>query len=604
MTNRNSTRETGRCNSEYQQCGSTIKEIKNRKSFGRRAGNVIQGIGSEDRTDFYSATSRSVSLNMAFSLILMFFFYAGHSQTGLELRTDGLVLPHVNSDSIINSVKGQVVFDTLIDALKYHDGAAWKQIGNQDEEEAVGMLLPQFTDADRDTISNPQLGLMIFNTDSDCAEVYRSSGWYNLCDGGSYIPSPFELLIGGSLTETFSDMKETSDGGYIIAGFSRSSQSGDVSAINKGDSDYWIVKISAAGQILWEKSFGGNLDDEAQSVVETSDGGFAIIGESYTSQNGDVTGTNNGDRDLWLIKLDANGNLLWESLLGGTQDDFAKSISATCDGGVVVVGNVPNSDGDISGSYKGGLTDTWLIKFDPAGGVEWQKLIGGDAADYGISIKSTADCGYIMGGYTSTSANGDVTGVNQGGVGDYWLVRMNSSGNIIWDSLYGGIGNDYITDLQITDDGGYIAVGITNNASGDVTGPYNGGTADSWVIKVDAFGTLIWETILGGGNVDEGHSVVQASDGGYTIAGHSGSAGNGFTDYWIYKLGVNGGFVWEKYIGGNEQDEADTILKFGSSGYIVGGFSRNSEDGDVTQVNNGQADHWIITIDAVGNLTN
>jgi len=341
----------------------------------------------------------------------------------------------------------------------------------------------------------------------------------------------WEKSLGGSSSENASSIQQTTDGGYIVAGSSNSND-GDVSG-NNGQSDYWIVKLDASGNITWEKSLGGSNSDGAKSIQQTTDGGYIVAGISL-SNDGDVSG-NHGSYDYWIVKLDASGNITWEKSLGGSSADEASSIKQTSDGGYIVAGRSYSNDGDVSGNHGSG--DNWIVKLDASGNITWEKSLGGSNDDWAFSIQQTSDGGYIVAGY-SDSNDGDVSSTN--GSSDYWIVKLDASGNITWEKSLGGSSGDQARSIQQTSDGGYIVAGYSPSNDGDVSS--NNGLSDYWIVKLDASGNITWEKSLGGSSADHANSIQQTSDGGYIVAGRSTSndgdvTGNhGGQDIWVVKL--------------------------------------------------------------------
>ncbi len=185
----------------------------------------------------------------------------------------------------------------------------------------------------------------------------------------------WEKALGGTGYDYATSIVQTSDGGYIVAGYSYSND-GDVTG-NHGSADYWVVKLDNTGSISWQKSLGGSGDDEAASIVQTSDGGYIMAGSS-NSNDGDVTG-NHGSYDCWVVKLDNTGSVSWQKSLGGTGGDLASSVEQTSDGGYIVAGQSYSTDGDVTGNH--GVADCWVVKLDDTGSISWQKSLGGSNAD-------------------------------------------------------------------------------------------------------------------------------------------------------------------------------------------------------------------------------
>jgi hypothetical protein len=384
--------------------------------------------------------------------------------------------------------------------------------------------------------------------------------------GSSY--SGFGIII-------ISSVQQTNDGGYILAGNSYSNGE-DVSGHHGSDGsrDYWIVKLYSTGVIEWQKSLGGTGMDTAWSIKQTSDSGYIVAGAS-TSNDGDVTG-NHGDSDFWIVKLDSIGNQQWQKSLGGTDTDSALSIQQTSDGGYIVAGSSGSNDDDVSGNHGG--SDFWVVKLDSSGNQQWQKSLGGTGVESAWSIQQTRDSGYIVAG-ASTSNDGDVTGNH--GDSDFWVVKLDTGGNLQWQKSLGGLGEDDALSIQQTGDGGYIVAGGSRSNNDDASG--NHGDMDYWVVKLDTGGNLQWQESLGGTGVDVAYSIQQTGDGGYIVAGYSTSndgdvTGNhGGSDFWVVKLDSSGNQQWQKCLGGSSGDDACSIQQTSDGGYIVAGPSRSDK---------------------------
>ncbi|MBP6312233.1 MAG: T9SS type A sorting domain-containing protein [Flavobacteriales bacterium] len=401
----------------------------------------------------------------------------------------------------------------------------------------------------------------------------------------------WQKTFGGNTEERATSTQQTTDGGYIVAGYTTSND-GDVTG-NHGSSDFWVVKLDPLGNLIWQKTIGGSDRDEANSIQQTTDGGYVVAGRS-SSMDGDATG-NQGSYDYWVVKLDSLGNLVWEKTLGGSGIDEAYSIQQTTDGGYIVAGNSNSTDGDLTGNQ--GNFDYWVVKLDPLGNLVWQKTLGGSGNwDKATSIQQCTDGGYIVAGYT-TSMDGDVTG-NQGGI-DYWVVKLDPFGNLVWQKALGGSDSDIALSIQQCTDGGYIVAGYTASMDGDVTG--NQGAFDCWVAKLDPLGNLVWQKTLGESGADYGSSIQQTTDGGYIVAGMFSSDGDvsgmfpGDYDYWVIKLDPLGNLVWQKTVGGSGEEQGISIQQSTDGGYIVAGSTKYSYDGDVSG-NHGYWDIWVVKL--------
>ncbi|MBW6482295.1 MAG: T9SS type A sorting domain-containing protein [Vicingaceae bacterium] len=402
----------------------------------------------------------------------------------------------------------------------------------------------------------------------------------------------WQKSLGGSGDDFGHSIQQTIDGGYIVAGNSNSTD-GDATG-NHGGWDYWIVKLDNIGTIEWQQSLGGSGNDFGWSIQQTTDGGYIVAGSS-NSTDGDVTG-NNGGADYWVVKLSNLGAITWQKNIGGTGNDEAISIQQTTDGGYIVTGSSISTDGDVTGNNGG--QDYWVVKLDSTGTIIWQKSLGGSGSDVATSIQQTTDGGYIVVGF-SFSSDGDLT-VNYG-FRDYWVVKLDDTGSITWQKSLGGTLLDEAFSVQQTTDGGYVVAGRSRSTNGDVTG--NHGFYDYWVVKLSSSGAIIWEKSLGGTGWDHGFSIQQATDGGYVVAGYSNSTDGDVTgnhgisdDYWIVKLSNTGSIIWQKSLGGTGNDVGQSIQQTLDGGYIITGYS-NSTDGDVTG-NHGVYDYWVVKLSA------
>jgi hypothetical protein len=334
-------------------------------------------------------------------------------------------------------------------------------------------------------------------------------------------------VYGGSAQDIAYSIQQTTDEGYIVAGHS-ASNNGDVLE-PLGASDFWILKLTSAGDIEWQKSLGGSGGDEGKSIQQTSDGGYIIAGSNTSTSL---------FRYCWVVKLSSSGDTEWEKLYGGSGGDIAYSIIQTSDGGYIFAAETNSDDEDVSG-YHGG-TDCWIVKLNSAGDIEWQKSLGGSDWDEAYSIQQTTDGGYIFAG-ASSSDDGDVTGNH--GTRDCWIVKLTSTGEIDWQKSFGGVQRDEAYSIQQTSEGGYIFAGYSRSDDGDVTG--RDGEYDYWIVKLTSTGEIDWQKTLGGSADDVAYSIILTNDGNYIIGGMSMSddgdvSGNiGAADCWIIKISEN-----------------------------------------------------------------
>ena len=401
--------------------------------------------------------------------------------------------------------------------------------------------------------------------------------WQNSYGG----TSADHLNTGGRV---FNNLSLTNDGGYIFAGNSQSDD-GDVSNHHGTNSvpDFWVVKLDSTGTIEWEKSLGGTGDDDAEGVIQTSDGGYIVIGRN-SSNDGDVMNHYGGvdTSDAWIVKLDASGNIEWEKSFGGSDHDIGTQIMETSYG-YLFLGDTRSSDGDVSTNL--GAIDIWLVKIDTAGNVLWEKTYGGTGGERPSTVHMTTDGGYIVSGFT-TSSDGDVQS-NQfpGFLPIAWFLKVDSAGNIEWERTIGGSLFDTGSDAWQTSDGGYVLLSSSTSSDGDATCTH--GSGDIHVMKVDASGNMEWSQCYGGTGNDAARSIRQMPDLGYIISGATGSTDGdvssliGAVDCWLIKTDSIGNIEWEKTYGGSLQEDLTGVVTTPDGGYVIAGESL-SNDFDVS----------------------
>jgi hypothetical protein len=252
--------------------------------------------------------------------------------------------------------------------------------------------------------------------------------------------------------------------------------------------------------------------------------------------------------------LDAQPIVQWEKLYGGSGDDFIRHIHATPDGGCITAGTSTSTEGDVGVNF--GDSDAWIMKLDQNGLLEWKKVLGGDQYDTGQCIFNTSDGNYIFLGST-ISSNGGAIEIK--GEGDFWIVKLDLSGNILWQKTYGGSAFDLLRKGKPTSDGGFIVTGDSESNDGDVSGHH--GTVDFddvWVGKFDSLGQLEWQQSLGGMKDDYGYEISGTQDGGYVIAAYILSPDvpgfHGVSEGWVIKLNSDGEVEWQRTLGGSNDD--------------------------------------------------
>jgi hypothetical protein len=406
----------------------------------------------------------------------------------------------------------------------------------------------------------------------------------------------WQKTLGGTEADVALSIKQEIDTHFIIAGRVLSAN-GNVTG-NKGVTDFWIVKLNPSGNMIWQKALGGSNNDRCYSVDLTNDGGYILTG-STASNNGNVSG-NHGDLDCWVVKLDENANIQWQKCLGGTGWDEAWSIQQTTDGGYIVIGRTGSNNGDVTGLHSS--LDVWVVKLSSFGDVEWQKALGGSLLDIGYSIQQTQDGGYILVG-ESNSIDGDCSGLH--GSSDFWVVKLSSEGVLEWQKMLGSSSLDRPNSIINTNDGGYAVFGQISWNDGDVSEHFGG--FDFWIAKLDAFGEIQWEATYGGSSEEFGTSITQTEDNGFVLTGGTQSTdgqviGNdGGADLWIVKIDPLGNLIWQKTLGGTQDEMAHSVIQSIDGGLAIAGYAR-SNNGDVSG-NHGSTDFWVVKLAPVTSTT-
>ncbi|MFH1321231.1 MAG: T9SS type A sorting domain-containing protein [Bacteroidota bacterium] len=364
----------------------------------------------------------------------------------------------------------------------------------------------------------------------------------------------FQKTYGGELKDACASMQQTSDGGYIMAGGTES--------FGFAAEDVYLIKTDADGNTLWSKTYGGSSGDAAWSVQQTYDGGYIIAG---------VTESFYPNKDVYVIKTDSNGAKQWSKIYGGSGDDVGMSVQQTIDGGYVVAGTTL--------SFGAGGDDIYLIKTDAGGDTLWTKTYGGTTEDRGFSVQQTTDGGYIITGSTSSFGAGNR---------DFYLIKTDASGNVLWTKTYGGNEFGKCNTVKQTDDGGYILAGKTLSF-----GLWPGVAPDIYVVKTDTVGDTLWTKTYGiTASASEAYCIEQTADGGYIIA--AATLGLTGADGYLLKIDNNGNIQWTKIYGGTADDIFFSAKQITGGRYIVAGATAS--------FGGGGGDAYMIKTDANGNI--
>lgn len=366
--------------------------------------------------------------------------------------------------------------------------------------------------------------------------------------------------------------------------------------------DWWLVKADSLGSIIWSKTYGGNDYEYAAQIKATSDGGFILSGTTFSW---DIQGYH-GSADYWVVKVDSLGNIQWQKCLGGSGFDFLRGIDLTSDSGYICVGYTESNDSDVTGYH--GMDDFWVVRLDKNGNIKWEKCYGGSDFDEPDGVTVTSDGGAIICGQTN-STDGDVHFNLHGGgpTSEAWIVKIDSSGQIQWEQCYGGSDYDAMKIALPLMEGGYICAGMTKSNDGQVSG--NHGNEDFWIIKIDHSGNLLWQKCYGGSRDEEPYCMKESSDGNYIIGGYTYSndgdvSGNhsmqaGLRDMWIIKISPEGDLIWQQCIGGNGDEALEDFLDLSNGNLLLLGYTESTHNsGDVTCKFHeiGEMDAWLVAV--------
>ncbi len=355
-----------------------------------------------------------------------------------------------------------------------------------------------------------------------------------------------------------------------------------------------ISSFLNAQEIEWEKSYGGKQAEYLTDAIATADYGYILAGSSLSIKSGNKSDNNKGDLDYWIWKMKENGVPEWQKSFGGSSSDFLQSIGKTNDGGFILAGTSSSDKGIDKTENSHGGEDFWIIKLNAQGKEEWQKTIGGSGQEKLNKISQTFDGGYIIGGSSASykKEEGEISDKTNDSFGniDYWIVKLDKTGQILWQKTYGGIYLDELRSLEQTKDGGYIIGGYSNSPSPEIT--QNGigqkldnniGIGDFWVIKVEKDGTEQWQRTIGGDQDDQLYAVHQTFDGNYIVGGNSNSAATNEkqkdnqsgTDIWILKLDQDGKTIWQETYNIGQTDVLNSIVENKDHTLLLGGFAQS-----------------------------
>ncbi|MGB4930939.1 MAG: T9SS type A sorting domain-containing protein [Chitinophagales bacterium] len=405
----------------------------------------------------------------------------------------------------------------------------------------------------------------------------------------------------------------TDDGGYLVCGYTTGPPSGDKTAPLYGVHDFWVVKLDNTGALEWQKSLGGNKNETLYTAIQLNDGSYLLGGSSLSNISGVKTQNCNGGTthgDGWLVKLSPTGTILWDKVFGGPGEDYIRNITQSADGNCVLICYATIGAHAQKAEIGNGSYDCWIIKINTDGDIIWENTIGGAGSDFPMDIQSLNDGSLIVAAQSDSNISGDKTQNNKGGL-DYWIFKLSSAGDILWQQTIGGDNYDYVVDVRSVGDYFYIGGYSISGMSGDKTEALTNNNRDFWIIKIDSVGNIIWDQAIGSLNIDYYTDINSTVDGGLIVCGYNNAGiggdkteGNmGGNDFWIMKLNHNGEIVWDEVIGGSDNDFAYGIIQTPDNGYLISGSSKSDISGDKTEDSEmflvgPFEDYWIVKLAA------
>jgi hypothetical protein len=361
----------------------------------------------------------------------------------------------------------------------------------------------------------------------------------------------FERTYGGTDNDGAQAVVQTLDGGYYVVGYTYSTGS--------GGADVFVIATDQDGEELWTQDFGGAGDDDGYGVATFTDGGVLAAGRMDMG----------GQCDVALHSNMANGDQRWIRVYGGGQNDIAYSVARNSDGGFIVAGETY--------SFGAGTPNVYVLQIDSLGDTLWTRTYGGAGEDCAFSARQTADSGFIICGATYSYGAGQ---------SDVYLIKTNAAGDTQWIRTYGGAQQEQGNSVLQTADSGYLICGTTYS--------FGAGDADVWLIRTDANGDTLWTRTFGGDTADLGLSVAQTADRGFILCGQTASFGAGNNDAWLIKTDSIGDTLWTRTFGGTSDDRGYSVQQTADEGYIIAGYTNSFGAGG--------GDFYLIKTNSLGNV--
>lgn len=412
-----------------------------------------------------------------------------------------------------------------------------------------------------------------------------------------------QATIGGNNVDYGLSSVYNTDESILVAGWTTSGISGDKSLPSFGGGDIWLVKLNSDLTIAWQQVYGGSGDDVGGKIIKTSDGGYILGCFSNSPISGNKSVAAYGLGDYWVLKLDANGAIEWQNVYGGSDVEEFYGLSETSGGDFILAGHSKSSISGVKTENSYGLQDYWIIKIDVNGNLIWDKTIGGSDVDKLNDIVIDSEGSILLAGHSISDISG-LKSENSYGDNDFWVVKLDQNGGVVWDKTLGGSTIEWYPNINCMGNSVYVGGESYSGISGLKSEDTFGGS-DLWLIKMDKDGNIVWDKTIGGNNFEGTGEILETNDYQLLLAFYSSSdisgyksenSNSGSTDYWIVSIDTNGNFLWDKTIGGNQTDVPYSIHEKADNNYILTGYSDSDISGDKDENSRGMEDYWIVEI--------
>ncbi len=431
------------------------------------------------------------------------------------------------------------------------------------------------------------IGVIVLSALAGYTQTYQID-WQN-CYGGSQEEIATDIIRDGS--------------GYLILGTSESAD-GDV-GYNLGNTDAWLIKTDSTGSMIWSKVYGGSDNDYLSRIIPAPQSGYYLVGSSYSS-DWDLQGDPYpNSEDYWIMKIDNAGNKIWSRLYGGTGGDRAQTALIDADSNLVVLGTTGSEDGDVSLNF--GASDIWMIKIDSEGELQWDHSSGTDWVDMGKTMIPTPDGGYLLGCDSELGYLGFITCMPRYDLMNNLLIKLDADRNMQWHRCYGGNGWDVMEELLALEDG-YMILSNTESDDGDLEGVEVHGGQDIWLMRTNLNGEVLWQKCYGGSNAEFAKRIFHNSDGTFTLFGYTWSNDgqvsqnhSNFLDIWMLTISDEGELINQRCIGGiGFEHLLHGVIQKSDLNFVIAGVTDLGPSYDVTCTPHNlyyyERDIWVLEI--------